>query len=58
MTNVSAAARPEPPRWYRWLVLSFISLAMFGNYYLYDTIAPIADLLKQQIGRASCRERV
>ena len=49
MTNVSAAARPEPPRWYRWLVLSFISLAMFGNYYLYDTIAPIADLLKQQL---------
>src|SRR3989338_6311826 len=49
MTNAPAAARPEPPRWYRWTVLAFISLAMFGNYYLYDTIAPIADLLKQQL---------
>lgn len=43
------APRPEPPKWYRWMVLLFISLAMFGNYYLYDTIAPIADLLKQQL---------
>ncbi|MBI2956074.1 MAG: MFS transporter [Acidobacteria bacterium] len=42
-------ARSEPPTWYRWLVLLFISLAMFGNYYLYDTIAPIADLLKSQL---------
>jgi len=32
MTNAPAAARPEPPRWYRWTVLAFISLAMFGNY--------------------------
>jgi len=46
---MSPAARPEPPRWYRWTVLAFISLAMFGNYYLYDTIAPIADLLKDQL---------
>jgi len=42
--------RPPPPAWYRWLVLLFISLAMFGNYYLYDTIAPVADLLKAQLG--------
>jgi MFS family permease len=35
---------------YRWTVLLFISLAMFGNYYLYDTIAPIADLLSSQLG--------
>lgn len=50
MSTASAATpRPEPPKWYRWLVLLFISLAMFGNYYLYDTIAPIADLLKSQL---------
>ncbi|HXE90990.1 MAG TPA: MFS transporter [Terriglobales bacterium] len=42
-------AQPEPPKWYRWMVLMFISLAMFGNYYLYDSIAPVADLLKQQL---------
>ncbi len=28
--------RPEPSRLYRWLVLIFISLAMFGSYYAYD----------------------
>ena len=49
MATATSPARPEPPKWYRWMVLLFISLAMFGNYYLYDTIAPIADLLKQQL---------
>lgn len=43
-------ARPEPSRLYRWIVLIFISLAMFGNYYVYDCIAPIADLLSKQLG--------
>jgi MFS family permease len=44
------AARPEPSRLYRWMVLIFVSLAMFGNYYVYDCIAPIADLLAKQLG--------
>src|ERR1022692_519309 len=43
-------ARLEPSRLYRWIVLVFISLAMFGNYYVYDCIAPIADLLSKQLG--------
>lgn len=43
------AARPEPSRFYRWMVLMFISLAMLGNYYVYDCIAPIADLLVKQL---------
>jgi MFS family permease len=43
-------ARPEPSRLYRWIVLIFISLTMFGNYYVYDCIAPIADLLSRQLG--------
>lgn len=42
--------RPEPSRPFRWLVLIFISLTMFGNYYVYDCIAPIADLLTKQLG--------
>lgn len=42
--------RPEPRPWLRWLVLLFISLAMFGNYYVYDSISPLADVLKQQLG--------
>ena len=40
----------EPPKIYRWLVLVFVSLAMFGNYYIYDSIAPIADILKSDLG--------
>lgn len=41
---------PEPSSGFRWLVLCFVSLAMFGNYYVYDCIAPIADLLTRQLG--------
>lgn len=41
--------RPQPSALYRWTVLIFISLAMFGNYYVYDSIAPIADLLKSDL---------
>src|SRR6267378_3510459 len=44
------AERDEPTRLYRWMVLVFISLAMFGNYYVYDCIAPVADLLAKQLG--------
>jgi len=42
--------RPEPSRPFRWIVLFFVSLTMFGNYYVYDCIAPIADLLTKQLG--------
>jgi MFS family permease len=48
--NVDAMAlRPEPPRVYRWVVLVLISLAMFGNYYIYDAISPLADVLVHQL---------
>src|ERR1700727_612565 len=30
--------RPQPPVPYRWAVLVFVSLAMAGNYYIYDSI--------------------
>jgi MFS family permease len=39
-----------PPVSYRWGVLLFVSMAMFGNYYVYDSIGPIADVLKSQLG--------
>jgi MFS family permease len=32
------------------MVLVLISLAMFGNYYIYDSISPLADVLKEQLG--------
>ena len=41
---------PEPSPMYRWIVLIVISLAMFANYYVYDSIAPIADILKSDLG--------
>jgi len=44
------ALKPPPPVFYRWAVLVVISLAMFGNYYVYDSVSPIADLLKAQLG--------
>lgn len=33
----------------RWIVLIFVSFAMFGNYYIYDSISPLADLLVTQL---------
>src|SRR5512142_1143657 len=53
MTDLNAALpaeRPQPSNLYRWLVLIFVSLAMFGNYYVYDCIGPVADLLAKQLG--------
>jgi MFS family permease len=44
------AVPPEPPASYRWAVLVFVSLAMVGNYYPYDSVAPVADLLGSQLG--------
>jgi MFS family permease len=50
MSATAVADRPTPSLTYRWVVLFFVSLTMFGNYYLYDSIAPVADLLKSQLG--------
>jgi MFS family permease len=52
MTATAAAidTRPAPPRAFRWIVLVVISLAMFGNYYVYDCISPMADVLKTKLG--------
>jgi MFS family permease len=50
MTNMTTAIeRPPVPVVFRWTVLIFISLAMFGNYYVYDSISPLADVLKEQL---------
>lgn len=45
-----AVERPQPSKFYRWAVLIFVSLAMFGNYYFYDALSPVADLLTKQLG--------
>ncbi len=42
--------KPQPSSLLRWSALLLISLAMMGNYYIYDSISPLADLLKSQLG--------
>src|SRR5579864_1773724 len=42
--------RPEPSRFYRWAVLIFISLAMAGNYYIYDSINPLERIFIDHLG--------
>ena len=49
MTNPAAALKNPPPAGWRWGVLVAISFAMFGNYYTYDSVAPVADLLQRQL---------
>lgn len=47
--NDSIKSKPEPSPFFRWSILVVISLAMFGNYYIYDSISPLADLLVKQL---------
>ncbi|MCX6161459.1 MAG: MFS transporter [Ignavibacteriae bacterium] len=46
---MGSAVKKEPSNFLRWTALVLISLAMFGNYYIYDSISPLADLLKEQL---------
>jgi MFS family permease len=47
--GIPSIPKEPPPGYYRWSVLIVISMAMFGNYYVYDAVSPIADLLKAQL---------
>jgi MFS family permease len=42
--------RPSPTAAWRWAVLVALSVAMFGNYYTYDSVAPVADSLQRLLG--------
>lgn len=44
------ALLPPPPTAYRWLVLVIVSLAMFGNYYVYDCLNPLEDIFLRDLG--------
>ncbi|MBI9072368.1 MAG: MFS transporter [Melioribacteraceae bacterium] len=50
MIEQQLVGNERPSKMYRWAVLILVSLAMFGNYYIYDSIAPIADMLKADLG--------
>lgn len=42
--------RPQPSRIYRWVVLVFVSLAMAGNYYIYDSINALERIFIDHLG--------
>lgn len=44
------SALPRPSVLYRWTVLVFISLAMGGNYYIYDSINPLERIFIDRLG--------
>jgi MFS family permease len=50
MNYKELSIKPKPSSLLRWTALLLISLAMLGNYYIYDSISPLADLLKTQLG--------
>lgn len=45
-----AEPKSPPPASWRWAVLIAISIAMFGTYYAYDSIGPLADHLQRLLG--------
>ena len=46
----TGGTKTPPPALWRWAVLIAISVAMFGNYYAYDSIGPVADSLQKILG--------
>jgi MFS family permease len=44
------STRSEPTLVDRWMVLVFVSLAMFGNYYAFDALNPVGPLLESELG--------
>ena len=49
-STTANATPPQPTAAQRWWVLLLVSLAMFGNYYAYDALNPVVDLLRSQRG--------
>ena len=44
------SARPQPPVSYRWVVLIIVSVAMGGNYYIYDSINALERIFIDRLG--------
>ena len=40
----------QAPRSTAWIVGVLVAISLFGNFYVYDSIGPVADLLQQQRG--------
>ena len=50
MPTDSATTLPRPTPAWRWAALVLASVAMFGNYYAYDALNPVIDLLRDAQG--------
>ena len=50
MAATLSATPQGPTQSQRWWALLLVSLAMFGNYYAYDALNPVVDLLRSQRG--------
>jgi MFS family permease len=42
--------RSDPTPSTKWWILAFLSIATFGNYYVYDAIGPLAEQLSAELG--------
>lgn len=40
----------KPPRGFAWVIGALVAIAQFGNYYVYDAVGPVAELLQSQRG--------
>ena len=47
MTQTTSASENPATKWW---FLGFASLALFGNYYVYDAVGPVADMLNRELG--------
>ena len=47
---MAETSRPQPPVSYRWAVLIFVSVAMGGNYYIYDSINALERIFIDHLG--------
>lgn len=47
---MNETTRPQPPVSYRWAVLIIISVAMAGNYYIYDSINALERIFIDNLG--------
>src|SRR5512140_1594771 len=45
----AAGDKPTPARSYRWIVLFAMSIAVYGSYYAFDYIGPLAPVLSRQL---------
>jgi MFS family permease len=49
VTGITDRTKPAPTFAARWTVLAAMSIAMFGSYYAFDAIGPLAPLLTRQL---------